>query len=199
MKFRNYLESVFGSKVKIKIVRAMFRFPRKGFTARELANFTNVSHTPVLRSLKDLEGINLIGVERHGTSNLIRLNKRSYLYNILRDLFDYEKNTKEKLISRIKRIISNAEMVVLFGSIQKGKEKMDSDIDLLIVTRYKKKTKEDIMESQNSVMKEFGNVISPIILTRKQFISKKNKPFAKDLIRDYKIIEGRDLIKRYWK
>src|SRR3989344_1180229 len=111
MIFGNYLEKVLGSKVKISIVRALLRFSDKSFTARELASFVNVSHTPVLKSLKDLDGMNLIEVEKHGTSKLIRLNKSSYLYEPLKYLFDYEADTKEQLISRIKRIIPNAEMV----------------------------------------------------------------------------------------
>ena len=199
MKFRQYLESVLGSKVKISIARAMFKFPDKIFTARELAGFVNVSHTPVLISLKDLEGMNLIEVEEHGTSKLIRLNKRSYLYDPLKNLFNYEDNTKNKLVSKIKGIVSNAEMVVLFGSIEKGSERMNSDIDILVVTKYKKRTREDLEANQNSIIETFGNPISPIILTKNQFINKKNKPFAKDLAKKYKVIEGKDLIKRYWK
>jgi len=199
MLFRNYLDKVLGSKVKVSIVRAMLRFPNKSFTARELASFVNVSHTPVLRSLGDLEGMNLIEVEKHGTSKLIRLNKRSYLYESLEYLFNYESNAKNKLIYKIKRIISNIEMVVLFGSVQKGEEKMDSDIDILVVTKNKKNIEENLKENQSLIMKEFGNVISPVILTRKQFIDKKNKPFAKDLIKNYRLIGGKDLISIYWK
>ncbi len=199
MKFRNYLEKVLGSKVKIRIVRALLRFPDKSFTARELASFIDVSHTPVLKSLKDLEGMNLAEIEKHGTSKLIKLNKNSYLFEPLKDLFNFESDTKERLISRVKRIVSNAEMVALFGSVQKGKEKMNSDIDIIIVTESKKNTKKTIEKNQNSVLKEFGNVISPVILTKKQFISKKNKPFARDLVKNYEIVDGKDLIKEYWK
>ena len=199
MLFKNYLEKVLGSKVKIGVVRSLLKFPDKSFTARELAGFTKVSHTPVLKSLKDLLEMGLIDIEKHGTSNLIKLNKNSYLYGPLRELFNYEANTRKKLVSKIKEIIVDAEMVILFGSVQKGNEKMNSDIDILIVTKNRQKIYKEIEEKQNSVMREFGNVLSPIILTKKQFINKKNKPFARDLIKNYGLIKGNDLIKTYWK
>lgn len=199
MLFTNYLEGILGSKVRVGIVRALLKFPEKLFTARELANFIKVSHTPVLKSLKDLVGMNLIEIEKHGTSNLIKLNKKSYLYEPLKDLFKYENNTKGILISYLKKIISHAEMVLLFGSIQKNKEKINSDIDLLVVTENKKKVEDSIKEKQSIIIKKFGNPLSVIILTKKQFISKKNKPFAKDLRKNYRVIGGKDLVKKYWK
>ncbi|MEK6826744.1 MAG: nucleotidyltransferase domain-containing protein [Nanoarchaeota archaeon] len=199
MLFKNYLERVIGSKVKVGIVRALLRFPGKGFTARELAGFVHVSHTPVLKSLKDLKGMNLVEIEQYGTSKLIKLNKNSYLYGPLNYLFRFESDTKERLIAKIRNILPKVQMVLLFGSIQQGKEKMNSDIDLLIVTKNKRKTENAIKEKQDLIMREFGNTMSPTILTMKQFINKKNKPFAKDLRKNYKILKGKDLVKKYWK
>ena len=48
MLFSDYLGTLLGSKVKIKILRALFRFRTKTFTLRELAKYINVSHTAVL-------------------------------------------------------------------------------------------------------------------------------------------------------
>ena len=78
----NYIEIVFGSKVKVKILRIMFRFPDKTFTGRELANLTKeVSSMAVSKSMKDLTNINLVNLEHHGKSNLLKLNKNSYLFD----------------------------------------------------------------------------------------------------------------------
>ncbi len=199
MIFKNYLEKVLGSKVKIKIIRTLFRFPEKRFTARELANFIGASHTPVLKSLPDLEGMNLISVEKHGNSKLIKLNKKSYICDSIKGAISNETSAKERLIFKIKKIIPSADMIVLFGSIQKEKESMKSDIDLLVVSESKKKIYDTIIGKQKSIIDEFGNNISAIVLTKKELIKKKNKPFAKDLLKNYRLIHGEDLIKKYWK
>ncbi len=199
MLIHKYLERVVGSKIKVKIVRAMLRFPGKSFTVRELASFIKVSHTPVLRSLGDLEGMNLIKIEKHGTASLLRINKESCLYKPLKDLFLFEEKTKENLIEALRLALSKVKMAVLFGSIQKGEERMDSDIDLLIVTDNKKKARKELEKQRIKIINKFGNVISPIILTEEEFKKKKNKPFAKDILKDYCLIKGEDLIVKYWK
>lgn len=198
MKIHNYLEEVLGSRVKIKVIRAMLRFPDKKFSVRELAKFVGVTHTPILRSLDELQGMNLINVERHGQSDILTFNKNCYLYNALKSLFEQEQKTKNDLIQLIKSHLKSAQTIVLFGSMQKGTETLRSDIDLLIVTSEKNKMTDEVQTLNSKLAKEFGNVVSQIILTEKQFRSKKNKAFAKTLINNYLVIKGKDLVRRYW-
>lgn len=89
-------------------------------------------------------------------------------------------------------------MVALFGSIAKALESVDSDIDILIVAENKKEIMSKIDERRNKIITEFGNLLSPLILTELEFKRKKNTPFAKDLIKNYEIIQGEDLIKKWW-
>ena len=194
-----YWETVLGSKVKVKVLRTLCRFPTKRFTVRELAKQMGVSHTPVLKSLADLQGMNLITLEKHGTANLLTLNSKSHLYPLLKQLFSFEQETKANLEQRIKTILPPVEMAALFGSVQQGGEKMNSDIDLLIVSKNKKEVEESITNSRKTIIEEFGNLLSPLIFTVEEFKRKRNKPFAKDLIHHYKILKGQDLIQKWWK
>jgi predicted transcriptional regulator len=52
--FHNYIETLFGSKVKVKVLRTLWRFKEKEFTIRELAKFLGISHTGVKKALDDL-------------------------------------------------------------------------------------------------------------------------------------------------
>ena len=187
------METLLGSKVKVKILRALFRFQTKTFTSRELAKHINVSHTAVLKSLTDLQGMNIIKVESHGTSNLITLNKESYLYNELKKLFDFEHETLQNLKAELQEISIKAKSVVLFGSVVKKKEKFNSDIDLLIITQNKLRANEIIAKKQEIFSKKFGNVISAYIMTENEFKRKRNAPFVKDLLKDYIVIHGKKL------
>ncbi|MBW2975525.1 nucleotidyltransferase domain-containing protein [Candidatus Woesearchaeota archaeon] len=92
MIFNNYLNKVFGTKVKVKILRFLFQYPDRGFTSRELSKFINCSHTSISNSLRDIAGMNLIrGFERIGTANYFKINKMSILFNNLKKVFVYEK------------------------------------------------------------------------------------------------------------
>ena len=67
MLFHTYLEKILGTKVKIKLLRVMYKFPTKIFTGRELAgHIKGVSHTAVSKSLKDPIEMNLINIEYSG-------------------------------------------------------------------------------------------------------------------------------------
>ena len=193
MLFSKYIETLLGSKVKVKILRALFRFQTKTFTSRELANHIYVSHTAVLNSLTDLQGMNIIKIESHGTSNLITLNKESYLYDELKNLFDFEHETLQNLKAELQEISIKAKSVVLFGSVVKKKEKFNSDIDLLIITQNKSRANDIISKKQEIYSKKFGNVISAYIMTENEFKRKRNTPFVKDLLKDYVVIHGEKL------
>lgn len=199
MLYHNYLERVLGSRVKVMVLRALFRFPGKKFTVRELAAFVGASHTPILRLLSDLRGINIITTEKHGTAHLVSVNKDSYLYIPLQQLFLVEKKTKERLISTIRSFLPSVKMAILFGSIQGGNEDMDSDIDLLIVTEHKNRMKAVLDHNRHTIARIFGNIPSAVILTEKEFKHKANKPFAVDILKGYTLIKGKDLVHRYWK
>lgn len=192
MLMHNYMEIVLGSKVKIKIIRTMFRFPGKTFTGRELAGLINTSSMAVSKSIKDLISINLVSLEHHGQSNLLKLNKNSYLFEHLNNLFLSEKLTINKLKEKIGNNLNlpYIKKAAIFGSFAEGKEKMDSDIDLFIITDKKELTDEIIQKLQKKINIEFGNVLMPYIMTKEEFKSKKNKPVIKNIIKNNILIIG---------
>ena len=193
MLINNYMEIVFGSKVKIKILRIMFRFPDKTFTGRELAGLTKeVSGMAVSKSVKDLISMNLVGLEHHGNSNLLKLNKNSYLFEPLKNLFLAEEATIIKLKEKIRRYLNvqHIKTAAIFGSIVKGVGGINSDIDLFIITDNKKWTSETMEKLQKEINLEFGSVLMPYILTKEEFKSKKNKPIIKNIIENNILIMG---------
>lgn len=193
MLMHNYIEIVFGSKVKIKILRIMFRFPDKTFTGRELASLTKeVSSMAVSKSIKDLTSMNLVNLEHHGKSNLLKLNKNSYLFEPLKNLFLSEEATIIKLKEKIKKHLSiyYIKTVAIFGSVAKGEEKINSDIDLFIITDNKRLTNEAMEKLQKEINMEFGNILMPYIMTKEEFKNKKNKPIMKNIIENNILIIG---------
>ncbi len=195
MLIHNYLEQILGSMVKVKILRTLFKFPTKTFTGRELAGLTDgVSHMAVAKSIRDLEDINLVLIEHHGTSNLLRLNKESHLFPILKNLFIAERDTMDKLINDIKKTLNKKVIsCILFGSVARNEEKLSSDIDLLIIAKNKTPIKNLIYDKQKYFTEKYGVIVSPMIYTKKQF--NKNIPFVKTIGKDYILILGEDILK----
>jgi len=193
MLMHNYMEMVLGSKVKVKILRIMFRFPDKTFTGRELAGLTKeVSSMAVSKSIRDLTSMNLVGMEHHGNSNLLKLNKSSYLFEPLKSLFLAEEATIIRLKEKIKKHLNLPciKTAAIFGSVAKGNEEINSDIDLFIITDNKKLTNEILEKLQKEINMEFGNTIMSYIMTKKEFNSKKNKSIIKNIIEDNILVIG---------
>ena len=193
MMFSNYLETLLGSKVKVKILRALFRFQTKTFTSRELASNIKVSHTAVLKSLGDLQGMNIIKIESHGTSNLITLNKDSNLMADLNSLFSSETGTLQHLKEELRKLIPHAKSIAIFGSVAAKKEKLNSDIDVLIITSDKDKIADMIAKKQEEFSKKFGNVISAHIMTESEFSRKRNADLVKSILENHVLVKGEEL------
>ncbi len=198
MLIHNYWEKVLGSRVKIKLLRVLCRYPHKKFTIRELSRLMHTAHTPVLKSLPDLQEMNLISMEKHGTANMLFFNTKSILFPILGLLFRNEAGTKLELKKELAKSLPQAKMIALFGSIPAEMETASSDIDLLVVSNNKRETEKAIEVLRKEITERFGNLLSPNILTEAGFKSKRNLPFAKDLIKHYEIVSGQDLIEKWW-
>lgn len=196
MRLHAFLEDVLGSRVKVNVLRILFKFKSKTFTGRELAASAGLTHTGVRRALHELLASNLIKLEYHGRSNLITLNTDSTPYNVLETLFSVEANTFYRFIQDLKREVSNGiASCAVFGSIARGTETPDSDVDVLFITDNKEAVNNFVKDKQQFFVKKYGNVITPYIMSKNEFSRKKNTPFVKGVLERYKLVKGEDLWK----
>lgn len=198
MLLHTYLEEIFGSKSKVKILRTLFKHPSKIFTGRELSELTpDTSKSAVAEAINDLEAMNLVKIEHHGQSNLITLNEGSRIYGMLKNVFKEESETFNKFIENLttgvipKQIIS----IAIFGSVAEGTEKPNSDIDILFITQDKKAVEDFTEKKLNQFISRYGNVITPYTISKKELIKKKNTPFVKNVLKKYVLVYGVDLWK----
>lgn len=193
MLFHNYMEKLLGSKTKIKILRALHRFPSKDFTTRELSRLIEISHTGVLKALKDLEDMGIIVVGTHGKAHSLKLNKESFLAQGILSIFEVEKETVSHLVEELRRYTKDMDVtsIALFGSIVKKNEEPSSDIDLLIVSRDKRNAEKTISLLQERFVKRFGNSISPHIMSLDEF--KVGGRFIEDVLDNNVLIVGKKL------
>lgn len=191
MKYHNYLENLFGSKAKIKLVRTLYRFKDRSFTLSELAKYSGVTRQGIIKVLDDLNGMNFLRLEKIGNSIVIRLNRNEFINGILK-IYELEENTLNKLIGVIKSYFKDKNIIslALFGSIAKGEENFNSDIDLLIITKNKKLVFQISEKCNLEIINKFGNVLMPYILTENEF---KKSNIRKDVINNHILIKGEKL------
>lgn len=197
MIFRNYLETLFGSRLKIKILRTLWRYRGKEFTVRELAKFLGVSHTGIRKALNDLEKTNAITVRTVGKSYAFKVNKKSYMTSIIGKVFEAEDRTFSELLETIKKGLESTAVIsaVLFGSVAEDRETPRSDIDIFIVTDHKEKVEKMVAKLQADVSEKFGNAISAYYISEEDldFRKRQREALIKQVLRKHVLVCGKPL------
>ncbi|MBI5377653.1 MAG: nucleotidyltransferase domain-containing protein [Thaumarchaeota archaeon] len=196
MLLHRYLEETLGSKVAIRLLRTMVRYRGMIFTIRRLAGETNVSPNEAALITHQLEKLGVIRIQPVGRAYQLQLNEESYILNkIIKPILDAEKNTISELVQILKKHLDNKKIIsaVLFGSVSKGEEKIDSDTDLLIISDDFDNAILSASKAGEEVFEVFHGKISQIIFSEKQFKSKKNNDLIRSIIANHILICGKEL------
>lgn len=198
MQFHDYIEQVLGNKVAVSLLRTMIKYQGKVFTIRGLANTANVSANETALTIHDFEKLGIVRVQPVGRAHQLSLNKKNYILSkIIEPIFDSEKRTLEELLQILKKHLDKKKVVIsaaLFGSVVKGEEKKDSDIDLLIISNDFEAASEVVSTAVAEVVEIFQSELAPIIFTERKFTSKKNSDLAHSIIENYIMVCGKDLV-----
>jgi predicted nucleotidyltransferase len=185
MKFHNILDEMFGNKTKVRLLRAIFTYPEKGFTESELERIAGIPQASVHRNVKSLMDNGLLDRKRIGKANLFSLNKEHTLYQLLQSNFEAERNVLVELKNMIEGSVKNLpqiELAVLFGSIVKGMERADSDVDIFIVCKGEKSKLDDkLTDMTNISQNKFGNPVSLIIKNEEELQDLKNRSIFSEI------------------
>lgn len=181
MKFHVSLFDVLCSRVKLKIIKFLIKHESL-MSEREIASILNVSHMSVNRTMRELAEMNLVNFVTVGKAHLWRVNSKSYVYRVLSEFIREISSMPEPLEDLKKTILRNLpghliKKVILFGSITKGFERPNSDIDIFILLKYEhhKEKLELLLEKLSNIcFDNYGNSLSPYLLTENELKRKKN-------------------------
>lgn len=195
MQFELSLDKIIGSKAKIKILKYLFGH-QASMSENELAKVIKISSMTVNRLMKELHELNLVSAVRVGNANVWSVNKESCAYISLSKImgeisgvptpFEHLKVT---LFENIPKEL--VKKVILYGSVAKGKSKINSDIDLYILVRSQKEAEEltlYIDKLSSLCLSLYGNRLAPYILTEAQLQEKKKLPLLKEIEKGIQII-----------
>jgi predicted nucleotidyltransferase len=123
--------------------------------------------------MHELAQMNFVHILRTGRSHLWRVNRASYAFQALSESLGLLGGSQAPLEDLKQTILSNLplsriEKITLFGSIARGTEQFNSDIDLYVQVKNslgKQKVKPAIEKLGLLCMEKYGNVLSPYILS----------------------------------
>lgn len=181
MRFNISLLDFVYSETQLKIVRFLLSH-EAAMSEREIASIVKVSHMSVNRALQKLADINLVNFIKIGKAHLWKVNRKSYAFKALSGIVAHMSDITVPL-EELKTVImqnlpkSSVKKVVLFGSVAKGEEKPNSDIDLFILVdgQNEKRTVEPAIDKLSTIcLERYGNRLSAYILTQKDLQKKQH-------------------------
>lgn len=196
MLLHRYIEEVLGNKASITLLRTMINYQGKIFTIRGLAEEAKVTPNEAALTIHDLERFGIVKIQPVGRAYQLDLNKKSYILDkIIGPIIKYEKNTFSELVDLLKKYLDTKKIIsaAIFGSAAKGQEKIDSDIDLLVISNDHDHTITQISQASEQIFSIFHGSVSPIIFTEKEFKTKRNEHLIRSIIDNHVLICGKSI------
>lgn len=132
MRKKRALDALF-PKTRQGILAATLVQPEKAWYAAELARRLGVPSSSLQRELKDLTEASILKTHRQGRMAYYQANADSPLFSDLRGLLLKTAGLADVLKDALKPLASKLRLVFVYGSIAGGRDRYDSDIDLIII------------------------------------------------------------------
>ena len=192
------IEIILGKKNNIKVLRHLIKHKDWQFNITELAKDTNINKGILSRLIDNLEKENIIKINRKGKIKLFSVNKENlFIKEVIMPIFEKEDTFYYSALDKfVKKIKNDVVSIIAYGSVVSGEIKLTSDIDILVIINKKNK----ILEKKiNELKKEFLDNdlllrVDLININELRKLYKTKEPFIKTLIKNHKILYGKQLI-----
>lgn len=124
-----------GSKLRSKLLSYFFSNPEKSFYVRQLGIILNVDPGNLSRELCKLEQKGVFISSTKGPIKFYSLDKKCPLFNDLKNIV-FKTDGIEGSLRQLVSEYAGIELAFIYGSYAKGKEKGNSDIDIVVVGSF---------------------------------------------------------------
>lgn len=181
MRFHLSVADMISSPVRLKVAGFLLTHEAP-MSEREIASVLKISHMSVNRTMGELSELNFVAFKTVGKAHMWMVNRKSYAYTVVKKIIE-SANAESSPLAALKEIVlkhlpkERMLRATLFGSVAKGQEREDSDIDIFIVVRTQK-DKDNLELALEKLSADcldmFGNRLAPYILSEKEWKAKKS-------------------------
>lgn len=162
------------SKTQQRLLGLLFGQSHRSFYLKELIGLADIGRGTVQRELKRLVASGLVSVKKLGNQKHFQANLSSPVFNELHSLALKTFGIADVIREALVRFDKEIEFAFIYGSVAKGEDTADSDIDLLMVSESVAYS--ELMEVLAEAGRLLGRVVNPSIYSmddiRKKFSDK---------------------------
>jgi predicted transcriptional regulator with HTH domain len=126
------IERLFGSHLRTKLLGWLLSHSDESFFVRQMERLIDEDSTNISRELRRLEEMGIVQSEKRANLKYYNINQKCPFYEELKGLFVKTLGAPAEVKGALKGI-EGIETAFLYGSLAKGRECLESDIDLFIV------------------------------------------------------------------
>jgi predicted nucleotidyltransferase len=162
------LDSIF-SKTKRRLLALLFLNPDKQYYLTEIARLCGVSQGALHREIKPLVGDGILRTEKQGKQVYYSVNKSNPIYPELRGIVYKTSGISDALTTALMPLRRKIKAAFIYGSIPKGEEDAESDIDLMVIGRV---DFGDVALMAAKAEESIGREINPNVYSPEEFEKK---------------------------
>jgi predicted nucleotidyltransferase len=150
-----------------RVLGLLFGQPERTFFATELITLARAGSGAVQRELQRLAESGLVTVTRIGNQKHYQANRAAPIFEELRSIVVKMLGPAQALREALAPLAKRVRAAWLYGSVAKGADRAQSDIDVLIVADNL--TLEEVYAAIGPAEKRLGRAVSPTLYTPKEF------------------------------
>ena len=127
------LATIFGSKLRAKVLGWLFTHPDERYFVRQLTSLLEEDSTNVSRELARLEKTGILILTTEGKQKYYQANRESPVFNELHGLIVKTVGVADVLRTALEPALGQIEIAFIFGSIARSADDRRSDIDVMVV------------------------------------------------------------------
>ncbi len=155
------------TKTQQRVLSLLFGKPDQSFYTNEIVRLAGMGRGTITRELEKLALAELLTVTRSGNQQHYQANKNNQIYNELHSIVIKTFGVVDVIKKVLQPVDKQIELAFVYGSIAKGTETIESDIDLMLVGKDLNYT--DVMELLMPAEITLQRPINPTLYTREEF------------------------------
>jgi len=174
-------------KVRQRVLELLYGKPDQLFYTNEIIRLSDSGTGAVQRELTKLTNMNLIKFELFGNQKRYQADQSSPIYIDLRNIILKTFGLSDVMCEVLTPIATQIQFAFIYGSIASGKDKTNSDIDLMIISDTLSYA--ELFSLLSKPEKKLGRKINPTFYSEIEWIEKRKQKnnFAIQIIKRPKI------------
>jgi len=168
MKNSSLAEALF-TKTQQRVLGLLFGEPEKSYYTNEVVRYAEAGIGAVQRELKRLESAGLITSRKVGNQKHYQANRAAAIFEELHGIVIKTVGLADELRKALLPLQEQVDLAFIFGSIAQGKERITSDIDVMVVGSA---SFEDVVQTIYSSQEALRREVNPVVMSTNDFSSK---------------------------